>query len=77
MYWNYNNVFKGYNNHVNGLKGRTTLTGYWTFQMLTEKLKEDGITLKANKVNGKCSVLHDDLLFLGRLGELLGFRLLP
>ena len=53
VYWNYNNVFSGYNNQINGFRGRSILTeGYWTFQMLVERFKEDNIT-------GKCSVLHN------------------
>ena len=73
VFWNYN-VFTGYNDHVMGSHGSVTLTeGCWTFQMLVDSLKEENINLEASKANGKCSILHNDLLFLGRLGELLGF----
>ena len=44
VYWNYNNVFKGYNEYVNGSQGRVSLIdGYWTFKMPVDKLKPEGI----------------------------------
>lgn len=50
VYWNYND-FAGYNDYVNGSQGMVTLTeGYWTFQMLVDKLKVEGLTLEASKV---------------------------
>ena len=46
VYWNYKNVFTGYNVWVNRYQGRVTFTeAYWTFQMLV-----DNITLEANRV---------------------------
>ena len=50
VYWNYND-FAGYNDYVNGSQRMVTLTdGYWTFQMLVDKLKVEGLTLEASKV---------------------------
>ena len=74
VYWNYNNVFTEYNDQASGSKARRSILaeGYWTFQMLVDKLKGEDITLEASEVNEKCSILHNDLLFLGRFGELLG-----
>ena len=41
--------------------------------MLVERFKENNIALEASKVDGRCSILHDYTLFLGLIGELLGF----
>ena len=38
VYWNYKNIFTGFNDRINGSQGRTTFVeGYWTFQMLADK----------------------------------------
>ena len=43
------------------------------FQMVVERVKEENIALEISKVDGTCSIIHDDTLFLGLIGELLGF----
>ena len=42
--------------------------------MLLERFKEENITLEVTKVNDKCLILHNDSLFLGWLGVLLGYQ---
>ena len=42
-------MFTGYIDHANGSKGRSILAeGYWTFEMLMDKLKGENITLGAS-----------------------------
>lgn len=41
--------------------------------MLVERFKEETIALELSKVDGKCSIIHDDSLVLSLIGELLGF----
>ena len=43
------------------------------FQMVVERVKEENIALEISKVDGTCSIIHDDTLVLGLIGELLGF----
>ena len=69
VYWNYNNIFAGFNDRFIGYWGRITLTeGYWSIQMLENKLKTEKVTLEASTVKGKCTIQRSDPpLFLGRL----------
>ena len=51
VYWNYNNVFIGFNDRIIGYRGRVTLTeGYCSFQILENKHKTENVTLDASTV---------------------------
>lgn len=76
IFWNYNNVFSGFNDKMK--YGSSTITlpeGYYTYKALERELElNTDITLEAYKNSGKCSILGPtNDLRLGKLGELLGF----
>lgn len=75
MFYNYNNVFKGYNDVI--MYGSTKITldeGYWNFRSIVDKLKSVGdIRLTENKHNETCIVKTGDKLQFQKFGMLLGF----
>ena len=76
IFWNYNNVFSGYNDTV--VYDSTTVKfeqGYWTFDLIKKKIKalNGNLTTTANEHNNTCTVTSDANLQLKRFGELLGF----
>ena len=75
IYWNYKNVITGKNDHV--MDGATKISfeeGYWTFDMIEEKLGKQSIKLEANEHNNTCKIYSETQnLNLKKFGELLGF----
>ena len=75
IYWNYKNVIAGKNDHV--MRGTTKITfeeGYWTFDMIEEKLEEHSVKLVANRYNNTCKIYSESQnLNLKKFGKLLGF----
>ena len=75
IYWNYKNVIAGKNDHV--MRGTTKITfeeGYWTFDMIVEKLEEHLVKLVANRYNNTCKIYSESQnLNLKKFGKLLGF----
>ena len=75
VYWNYKNFITGKNDHV--MRGTTKITfeeGYWTFDMIVEKLGKQSIKLEANEHNNTCKIYSETQdLNLKKFGELLGF----
>ena len=76
IYWKYKNVITGVNDYV--MYGTTKITfeeGYWTFEMIKEKLEKDKkIKLVANKHNNTCKIYSDGRnLNLKNFATLLGF----
>ena len=73
IYWNYKNVITGKNDHI--MRGTTKITfeeGYWTFDMIEEKL--GSIKLEINEHNNTCKIYSETQnLNLKKFGELLGF----
>ena len=47
--------------------------GYWTFNMIADRLAESGITLERHKHDNRCSITSSKKLNLYRFGPLLGF----
>ena len=47
--------------------------GYWTFNMIADRLSESGITLERHKHDNRCTILSPKKLNLYRFGPLLGF----
>ena len=57
VYWNYKNVITGKNDYV--MRGTTKIPfeeGYWTFDMIEEKLGKQSIKLEANEHNNTCKI---------------------
>ena len=77
MYWDYNNVFPGYNDKIT-YRGNTVKfeKGDWTFSMIKDRFTfELGTTvLKANMYESTCSLEVDGKVNLLKFGELLGFE---
>ncbi len=77
MYWDYNNVFLGYNNkiayRVNTVKFKG---GYWTFSMIKDifTYQLGTMVLKANKYDSTWSLKVDRDVDLLKFGELLCFK---
>ena len=75
VYWNYKNVITGKNDHV--MSGTTKIPfeeGYWTFDMIEEKLGKQSIKLEANEHNNTCKIYSESQnLNLKKFGKLLGF----
>ena len=75
VYWNYKHVITGKNDHV--MRGTTKITfeeGYWTSDMIEEKLGKQSIKLEANEHNNTCKIYSETQnLNLKKFGELLGF----
>lgn len=65
VYRKYKNVIAGENDHVvYGSKKITFGEGYWTFEKIKKKFKEDNITVAENRYNNTCSIFSDrDLNF--------------
>ena len=49
--------------------------GYWTFDMISERFTEEGVSLKKNRHNNTCRIhCETHSLNLGSFGLLLGFK---
>ena len=75
IYWKYKNIIKNDNDYVMfGAKKISFDEGYWTFNMMKDKLKEENVELKANKHNDTCTIQSNGAnLNLKKFGPLLGF----
>ena len=75
IYWKYKNVITDVNDHI--MRGTTKIPfeeGYWTFDMMKEKLEQRTIKLEANKHYNTCKIYSKTQdLNLKKFGELLGF----
>ena len=75
VYWNYKNVITDKNDHI--MRGTTKIPfeeGYWTFDVIEEKLGEQSIKLEANEDNNTCKIYSESQnLKLKKFGKLLGF----
>ena len=75
IYWKYKNVIAGDNDYVMyGAKKITFEEGYWTFNMMKEKLENENVKLEANKHNDTCKIRSNgENLNLKKFAPLLGF----
>ena len=47
VFWNYNNIRKGYNDYISVDGKKVTIDeGYWTFKRLRKEMEENGLALK-------------------------------
>lgn len=71
VYWNYKNIFTNVNNKVNNI---VFSEGYWTFDMIKEKLKKNDIQLDRVVPNNRCKIFSKNHnVNLKNFGPLLGF----
>ena len=70
VFWNFKNVLKGANDKISGV---TFEEGYWTFNMISEKLGESNIQLERNRHDNTCKIRSPKQLNLLNFGPLLGF----
>ena len=79
IYWKFRNVHQdNYEVTLVEVDGSQTViqfgTGYWTFDMISERLKLDEISLTKNRHNNTCRIHSNKYeIHLGSLGLLLGF----
>ena len=76
IFWNYNNVYSGYNDEI--VHGSTTVKfepGFWTFDLIKKKFEsiDNNLKITTNLHNNTCTITSDANLQLKRFGELLGF----
>ena len=65
--------------HIGQADGSQTVlqfgTGYWTFGMISERLKSDDVSLTKNRHNNTCRIHSNKYeIHLGNFGLLLGFK---
>lgn len=71
IYWDFKNVLTNKNNKVNDI---TFDEGYWTFDMIREKLKDNNIQLERIVPNNRCKIFSRNTnVNLKNFGSLLGF----
>ena len=79
IYWEFENISQtSLEVTLTGPGGVRTVVqfgvGYWTFNMISEQLATEGITLIKNKHNKTCRIFHaTHSISLGEFGILLGF----
>ena len=75
--WKYKNILNNKNNLIkfpdHPATGVAFEEGYWTFNMIADRLAESGITLERYKHDNERSILSPKKLNLYHFGPLLGF----
>ena len=72
LFWHYKNVRQNVNDTItHGSDNIIFNEGYWTFDMIQDKLRDNKIALKFNA----CKIYSDKILNLKNFGLLLGFSL--
>ena len=67
IFWKFKNVLKNANDKI------TFGEGYWSFNMISEKLAENNIQLERNRYDNTCKIRSSRQLNLFNFGSLLGF----
>ena len=77
VYWNFKNVTENSNDTVTLMDVPKDITfgeGYWTFNMLAEKLARNDVELERNRYDNTCKIRpKNSNLNLKNLGPMLGF----
>ena len=76
LFWHYKNVRQNVNDTIT--HGSDTITfneGYWTFDMIQDKLDDNKIVLKFNAYDNTCKIYSEKRLNLRNFSSLLGFPL--
>ena len=77
--WKFTNILKGANDSINTVTGVVNIDpitfkeGYWTFDMISERLGESNIQLERNRYDNMCEIHSTKQLNLLDFGPLLGF----
>ena len=75
VYWNYNNIDNNLEDFITVDGNRVEFKhGYWNFEDLETKLKNEGVTIVEECVTGKCVVSVNDGTYFKTLGVLLGLN---
>ena len=75
IYWDFNNIDNDLEDFITVDGNRVEFKhGYWTFDDLETKLKEEGVTVAKERVTGKCVVSANDATSFKALGILLGLN---
>ena len=76
LFWRYKNVRQSINDTItHGSDAITLNEGYWMFDMIQDKFRENKISLKFNAHNNTCKIHSDKNLNLKSFGLLLDFSL--
>ena len=74
LFWHYKNVQQNVNDTItHGSDNIIFNEGYWTFDMIQHKLRDNKIVLKFNAHDNMCKIYSDKTLNLKKFGLLLGF----
>ena len=79
VYWKFKNVLKGANDSINTITGGVNIDpitfgeGYWSFNMISERLGESNIQLEPNRHDNTCKIRSTKQLNLLNFGPLLVF----
>ena len=70
VYWKFKNVLKGANDSINTITGDpiTFGEGYWSFNMISERLSESNIQLERNRHNNTYKIRSAKQLNLLNIG---------
>ena len=68
--WKFKNVLTGANDTITGV---TFEEGYWSFNMISEKLAENNIQLQRNRFDNTCKIRLPSQINLLNFGYFLGF----
>ncbi len=74
LFWHYKSIHQGVNNAI--AHGGSVITfdeGYWTFDMIQDKLRDNKIALKYNAHDNTWKIYSDKAFSLKKFGVLLGF----
>ena len=79
VYWKFKNVLMGVNDSINTITGGVNVDpitfgeGYWSFNMISERLGESNVQLERNRYDNTCKIRSTKQLNLLNFGPLLGF----
>ena len=75
VYWDYNNIDNDQEDFVMVDGSKIEFKhGYWNFDNLESKLKEEGVTIVKEPITGKCTVSTVSGVYFKTLGTLLGLN---
>ena len=74
LFWHYKNVRQSVNDTITH-RGSNIIfgEGYWTLDMIQDKLRDNKIVLKFNAHDNTCKIYSDKNLNLKNFGFLLGY----
>ncbi len=73
LFWHYKNVQQNINDTITHGSDNIFSEGYWTFDMIQDKLRDNKIALKFNAHDNTCKIYSDKTFNRKNFGLLLGF----